>query len=177
LKLPVITGQADVTWLFPEWVYDKEKLIFTNPVFDHKEFLYSFRPLDDNYNPVDWVRRKTICVWQDYQYPRLHAYFNEEVAQAVRVSSHVPLFTLLLSNRCDLLYMNEHRASWMLTSLSVSRKVFRSSKPLEQTHLAFMFNKTWQHKMPRINQALAKVTHSCELTKIVQSQLQSMRPL
>jgi hypothetical protein len=83
----------------------------------------------------------------------------------------------LLGNRCDFLYMNEHRASWMLTSLSVARKVFRSSKPLEQTHLAFMFNKTWQHKMPQINQALAKIKNSGELAKIVQRQLQSTHPL
>jgi hypothetical protein len=39
------------------------------------------------------------------------------------------------------------------------------------------FNQTWQHNMPRINQALAKITHSGEVTKIVQSQLQSTRPL
>ena len=130
LEATIIGGQADVTLLSPEWVNDKEKLIFSNPVFVHKEFLYSLNPLEDNDNPLDWVRDKTICVRQDYQYPSLYAFFNEDVAQAVRVSSQVPLVTLLLGNRCDLLYMNEHRANWMFTSLSVKRQVFRSSKPL-----------------------------------------------
>jgi polar amino acid transport system substrate-binding protein len=122
---------------------------------------------------VDWVRGKSICVRQDYQYPSLDAFFKEDVAQAVRVSSQVPLVTLLLGNRCDLLYMNEHRANWMLTSLSIKRRVFRSSKPLQQTQLAFMFNTTWQNKMNSINQALAKIENSGELAQIIQSQLQS----
>ncbi|MGK0268932.1 MAG: polar amino acid transport system substrate-binding protein [Paraglaciecola sp.] len=173
LEATIISGQADITWLSPEWISGKDQLIFSDPVLDHKEFLYSLNPLEEEHKPVDWVRGKTICVRQDYQYPSLKAFFNQDIAQAVRVSSQVPLITLLLGNRCDFLYMNEHRASWMLTSLSVSRKVFRSSKPLEQTHLAFMFNKTWQHKMSRINQALAKIKNSGELARIVQSQLQS----
>jgi polar amino acid transport system substrate-binding protein len=173
LEATIISGQADVTWLSPEWVNDKEKLIFSNPVFDHKEFLYSLNPLEDNDNPVDGLRDKTICVRQDYQYPSLHAFFNEDVAQAVRVSSQVPLVTLLLGNRCDLLYMNEHRANWMFTSLSIKRQVFRSSKPLQETHLAFMFNKTWQNKMTQINQALAKIKNSGELAQMIQSQLNS----
>lgn len=74
LEATIISGQADVTWLSPEWVNDKEKLIFSNPVFDHKEFLYSLNPLENNDNPVDWVRGKTICVRQDYQYPSLYAF-------------------------------------------------------------------------------------------------------
>jgi polar amino acid transport system substrate-binding protein len=39
LEATIVSGQADVTWLSPEWVNDKEKLIFSNPVFDHKKFL------------------------------------------------------------------------------------------------------------------------------------------
>jgi polar amino acid transport system substrate-binding protein len=173
LEATIISGQADVTWLSPEWVNDKEKLIFSNSVFEHKEFLYSLNPFEYNDNPVDWVKGKSICVRQDYQYPSLHAFFKEDVAQAVRVSSQVPLVTLLLGNRCDLLYMNEHRANWMLTSLSIKRRVFRSSKPLQKTQLAFMFNTTWQNKMTSINQALAKIENSGELAQIIQSQLQS----
>jgi polar amino acid transport system substrate-binding protein len=173
LEATIISGQADVTWLSPKWVNDKEKLIFSNPVFDHKEFLYSLNPFEDIYSPVDWVRGKTICVRQDYQYPSLNVFFNENVAQAITVSSQVPLVTLLLGNRCDLIYMNEHRASWMLTSLSIKRRVFRSPNLLEQTQLAFMFNKTWQNKMTRINQALVKIKNSGELAQIIQNQLQS----
>jgi ABC-type amino acid transport substrate-binding protein len=36
-----------------------------------------------------------------------------------------------------------------------------------------MFNKTWQNKMTRINQALVKIKNSGELAQIIQNQLQS----
>ncbi len=69
--------------------------------------------------------------------------------------------------------MNEHRVNWMFTSLSIKRQVFYSSKPLQETHLAVMFNKTGQHKMTQINQALAKIKNLGELAQMIQSKLQS----
>jgi polar amino acid transport system substrate-binding protein len=171
LETTIIDGHADATWLAPEWVNDKENLIFSEPVLEHDEFLYSLSPLPESEDPVNWVKDKTICIRQDYQYPSLRSFFISNIAEAVKVSSQTPLLTLLLGNRCDLVYMNEHRANWMLTNLPIESKVFRSSKPLHKTHLALMLNKTWLSKMAQVNQALAKIKDSGELAQIMQSQL------
>ena len=43
--------------------------------------------------------------------------------------------------------------------------------PLEETQLAFMFDKTWQTKMTQVNQALADIKRSGELDTIIQSNI------
>jgi polar amino acid transport system substrate-binding protein len=177
LEQSLLNGKADVTWLSPEWVTNKEQLIFSDPVFLHREFLYSLNPFNESGNPLDWLRDKTICIRQDYQYPSLDPFFVDNVARAVKVSSQVPLVTLLLKERCDLLNMNEHRAIWVTNSLGIERKVWRSSKPLEETELTFVFNKKWQTKMAQVNQALADIKRSGELDAIIQTNIHpSMLP-
>mgnify|MGYP003646531734 CR=1 FL=1 len=171
LEQSLIDGKADIAWLSPEWVTNKEQLIFSVPVFLHREFLYSLKPFSESSNPVDWMRDKTICLRQDYQYPSLNRFFSNKVARAVKVSSQVPLVRLLLKGRCDLLYMNEHRASWMTDSLGIERHLWRSVMPLKETQLAFMFDKTWQTKMTQVNQALADIKRSGELDTIIQSNI------
>jgi polar amino acid transport system substrate-binding protein len=171
LEQSLLNGKADVTWLSPEWVTNKEQLIFSDPVFMYREFLYSLNPFNESGNPLDWLRDKTICLREDYQYPSLDRFFVDNVARAVKVSSQVALVTLLLKKRCDLLNMNEHRAIWEINSLGIKRKVWRSSKPLEETELTFVFNKTWQTKMAQVNQVLSEIKRSGELGAIIQTNI------
>lgn len=171
LEQSLLDEKADIAWLSPDWVKNKDQLIFSEPVFLHREFLYSLEPFVKSDEPQDWLKGKSICIRQDYQYPSLNPFFTDNVARAVKVSSQVPLLQLLLKDRCQLLYINEHRAHWMINSLGIKRKIWRSSEPLEQTELAFMFNKNWQIKMPEVNQALAKIKGSGELESIIQNNI------
>lgn len=172
LEQSLIDEKADMAWLSPDWVLNKEQLIFSDPIFLHREFLYGKEPFDENAEILDWLQDKTICIRQDYQYPSLNRFFVDNIARAVTVSSQVPLVMLLLKGRCDLLYMNEHRATWMTKRLGVEHKVWRSNRPLSESGLAFMFTKNWQDKMLQINQALAVIKGSGELDTIIQSHIQ-----
>ena len=67
--------------------------------------------------------------------------------------------------------MNEHRASWMVDSLGVEQQVWRSSKPLDEAALGFMFHKKWQVKMAQVNNALADIKRSGELNTIIQTNI------
>lgn len=172
LEQSLIDGKADTTWLSPDWVMNKSKLIFSDSVFLHREFLYSKEPFIESSNPLDWLQNKTICIRQDYQYPTLNRFFDDAVAQAVKVSSQVPLVNLLIKDRCDLMYVNEYRESWMIASLGIKHKIWRSSKALAESDLGFMFNHNWRTKMPQINQALMSIKDSGELETIIQSNIQ-----
>jgi polar amino acid transport system substrate-binding protein len=176
LEAGIIAGRADVTWLSPDWVENKQQLLFSDPVLIHREFLYSLQTFNKDQDVRDWVKDKTICVRQDYRYPRLAPLFKEQLTQAVRVSSQVPLMSLLLKKRCDLLYMNEHRASWMVNRLSAESAVFRSPQQLEQTNLALMFNIKWQPEMAKINHALSKIKDTGEMALIIQNSIHSDIP-
>lgn len=171
LEAAIKSEKADVTWLSASWVNDAEQFAFSDTVLLHKEYLHSLSPFKAEGSTLDWVKGKTICIRQDYQYPILEEFFEQDHAQAVRVSNQVPLLTLLAKKRCDLLYMNNYRAEWMLKKLSIKPPIFLAPQPLHETNLAFMFNKNWRSKMPQINQALNKIKDSGELSAIVQKQL------
>lgn len=171
LEQSLLDGRADMTWLSPDWALNKKQLIFSDLVFLHKEFLYSKEPFIESNDPLDWLKDKTICIREDYQYPSLNRFFVDGVARAVKVSSQVPLIKLLLKDRCDVMYVNEYRESWMATSLGVKRKIWRSSRALSESDLGFMFNQNWQTKMPQINQALTSIKASGELHRIIQSNI------
>jgi polar amino acid transport system substrate-binding protein len=169
LEKSVIDERADMTWLSPDWVGDEKRLLFSDPVLLHREFLYSLSPFNESDEPLDWLRGKTVCIRQDYSYPSLMPFFESGVAQALRISSQVSLVKLLQKGRCDLLYMNENKATWKTSGLGIENKIWRSKHPLNEAKLSFMFSQKWQSEMPRINQALSKIKSSGELDSIVQS--------
>ena len=171
LEKSVIEGRADMTWLSPNWVGAEDLLLFSDPVLLHREFLYSFSPFNEGDGPRGWLQDKTVCIRQDYAYPNLMPYFDSGVAQGLRVSGQVSLVKLFQKGRCDVLYMNELRAAWMINKLGIKRKVWRSEFPIEEAKLSFAFSQQWQTKMTLINQAVAKIKSSGELSRIVESSI------
>jgi len=173
LEASVISRKADFTWLSQEWVQNSKNLIFSEPVLKRREFLYSLKPFHISDKPEDWVRDKTICVYQNYIYPMLTPFFNKQIAKPITVSSESQITALFLRRKCDLLYTNEYRANWAFQTLSSEIKIFRSLQPLAQTYESLMFNKSWKSEMPKINQAIAKIKDSGELKEIIDVQIQS----
>jgi ABC-type amino acid transport substrate-binding protein len=172
LEASIISGKVDFSWLAPQWAKNTQELIFSAPILNKREFLYSLKPFSSSDKPADWVSGKIICVHQDYTYPVLTPFFNQEIAKPLMVSSLETITTLFLRQKCDLLYTNELRANWTFQELSPEIKVYRSPQPLKQTEQTFMFAKSWQSYLPKINQAIAKLKHSGELQDIVDVQIQ-----
>jgi polar amino acid transport system substrate-binding protein len=172
LEASIIKGQADFTWLAPEWSQNTERLIFSEPVLNYREFLYSLQPFYLSDKPADWVRGKTICVHENYTYPVLTPFFEQQIAEPIEVSSEVLITSIFLGQKCDLIYINELRANWAFQALSSEIEIYRSSQPLKQTHQTFMFNKSWHRHLQKINQAIANIRQSGELKKIVDAQTQ-----
>lgn len=168
----IASGRADVAWLSPDWVNDETKMVFSKSLFKHKEYLYSLVEFDKNASVEDWVTGKTICIRQDYRYPVLEPFFEAGIAGPIRVSSQVPLMALLLKNRCDLLYMNEHRAVWMHRNEGSIQPIHRTELPLEMTPMALMFNLSWKDAMPDVNTAIRKLEQSGQISNILQKHLQ-----
>jgi polar amino acid transport system substrate-binding protein len=167
LEKSVIDGRADMTWLSPNWVLDDAPLVFSKSVLPHREYLYSLSPFTDSNQPQEWLEGKTVCVRQDYSYPSLEPYFNQGVAQALRVSSQISLFKLLLKERCDLIYMNEYKATWLISDLGKETKVWRSHSPLNEESLSFAFNHHWKKNVALVDQALAKIQKTGQFDKIM----------
>ena len=167
LEASIMTGQADFSWLAKEWVQNSEDFVFSDPILNHREFLYSLKPFSSSDQPADWVRGKTICVHQNYKYPTLTPFFNQKIAKPIMVSSEVSITNLFLRQKCDLLYSSEKRANWKFQELSLEIEIYRSSQPLKQTDQTFMFSKNWQSQMPKFNQAISKIKNSGELKKLL----------
>lgn len=175
LEDQITSGRADVSWLSPDWVSDETKVVFSKSLFEHNEYLYSLLEFDKNAGIEEWVKGKTICIRQDYRYPVLEPFFEAGIAAPIGVSSQVPLMKLLLGNRCDLLYMNEHRAMWMHRDVGGTQPIHRSKVPLQTTPMALMFSLSWKDAMPDVNKAIGKLEQSGKITNILQKHLQQNR--
>ncbi|WP_233267301.1 ABC transporter substrate-binding protein [Paraglaciecola sp. L3A3] len=174
LEKTLESDQADMTWLSPKWVKNGSNLQFSVPIIVHREFLFSFSPFDetDNQNKtLNWLKNKSVCVRQYYQYPNLSPYFDKKIARPVEVSNQTPLIKLFRKGRCDLLYLDEYRASWMIDRFNIKRKIWRSSSSLENSNLSFVFSQKWKNKLPRVNQVVTKIRDSGELDSILSNNL------
>lgn len=88
------------------------------------------------------------------------------------MSSEVPITSIFLGQKCDLIYISELRANWAFQALSSEIEIYRSSQPLKQTHQTFMLQKSWQSHLQKINQAITNIRQSGELKNIVDAQTQ-----
>lgn len=169
IEKAIITEQADIALMPIEWANYTDLLIFSESVMTHNDYFYSLSPFDERVGPKEWLKDKTVCVRQDYQYPVLYKFFEQGYGQAKFVSGQVPLLKLLEMGGCDLLFMSEDRAQWMKSTLNLSTPIWQSPQALEKTEMTFMLDRKYRDVMPRINQALAKIKQSGELDSILQS--------
>lgn len=169
LEKAIVVEQADIALMSIEWVENPQEMIFSESILTHKDYLYSLTPLDNKGGPKGWLKDKTVCIREDYQYPVLHQFFEQGYGKASYVSGQVPLIKLLEMGGCDLLVMSENRAQWMKSALNFTPPIWHSPIALEETEMTFMLNKKYIEFMPKINQALARVKQTGELQKILQS--------
>lgn len=176
LEQAVLDGYIDFSWLSPSWTKNIDRLIFSEPFLKHRAFLYSLSEFPNTSSPAEWLNGKSVCLRNDYQYPKLTPFIMNKTAYAVLVSGEAKLFTLLAKGRCDLLHKNEYLAISEQANQIGERQVFRSPEPIAQAPVSFIFDKNRFHNIKLINEALAKIKKSGELNRILERSLAESIP-
>jgi polar amino acid transport system substrate-binding protein len=164
-------GEMDVTILSREWLKHPDKLVYSVPIYVHKDFLYATHPISDQ-PLVDLLRDKLICTRRGYVYPKIDYLFKDKVSQ--RIDSHIEnsQFEMLLRERCDFLVTNEFVGQWIIAKNNWGKDIYRSKFPIDEVDFTFAIHPRNTIFLDLLNQHINQLKQSGELQKIINQQRQ-----
>jgi ABC-type amino acid transport substrate-binding protein len=159
-------GTVDAAPLAKRWLKQPEKLIYSLPLFQLKEFLYSKTALL-NQPLLELLRGKSICTRRGYSYPVVNDFFLHGLS--FRVDSHIEQtqFEMLLKDRCDYVITNEHVGDWIIDKNAWQNDIHKAVVPLEAVDFSFAFHPSKQAFVTILNQHIRQLQESGELQNIV----------
>jgi len=139
-ELGVYEGKYDATVLAAKWTIDASALLFSQPIVNHRDFLYSLKPLQQNLANLD---RNSICLRRYYKYDALNNELDKGSLIRVDSDSEFDQFNMLVNQRCDLAYMNEHVATWLINNHFSTMVFHRNNVEADQADLTLALNPKW----------------------------------
>ncbi|MFT5676649.1 MAG: polar amino acid transport system substrate-binding protein [Paraglaciecola sp.] len=173
MESALLDGTGDALYLAPEWIKNPSKLIFSEPIMKHEEFLYSLKPFSSEDNAEEWLKDKLICLREDFIYPVIQTFIDKGITKRKDVSSQAPMVSMLLKGRCELIYLTGYLAEWEIKDLGATHSVFRSPKPLETTHVTIGLAKKWQPILSALNESILEFKAKGKIEKIIQRNMQA----
>lgn len=145
-------GDVDAILLAKEWTQHPEQLLFSEPLLEHQDYLFSRQPMAAQGQLADWVKGKAICTRQYYVYDALTPFFQTNETARVDSSSEMTQLKMLLNGRCDFAFMNEHVANWLLHHHFPDQQLYRSAKGFSPVGLTVAFHPRWKPQLAAFNQ-------------------------
>lgn len=164
-------GDVDAMLLAPSWAQYPNKLVFSTPLLEHRDYLYSLQPFPKSTSIQQWLGQASICTRQYYVYEALTPFF-ELGAKRVDASSEQAQMRMLISGRCDYAYMNEHVSSWLQYSQFPSIRIYQSEQSFGHVGLTVAFHPKWADILPALNNYLQQQQQSGRLQRVLQQELQ-----
>lgn len=164
-------GDVDAMLMAASWAQYPDKLVFSAPMLEHRDYLYSLQPFKDSASIDTWLSNASICTRQYYVYEALAPYF-ELGAKRIDASSEQAQMRMLISGRCDYAYMNEHVSSWLQYSQFPSIRIYQSPQSFGHVGLTVAFHPKWADILPSLNTYLQQQQKSGRLKQILQQELQ-----
>lgn len=149
-------GDVDAMLLAPEWTKKPQKLIFSDLVLQHRDYLFALKPFARGSNIKDWLAGKTVCTRQYYVYEALEPFFSQHNTTRVDASSELAQMKMLQSGRCDYAYINEHVARWLQQHQFADITLYQSPEYFGEVALRVAFHPSWQRYLSGFNQYLAQ---------------------
>jgi ABC-type amino acid transport substrate-binding protein len=102
-------GKVDLYLANLGWVSEPNKVITSIPIIQHKTFLYSLTPFDNDFDFAS-VENKRVCTQLGYAYTGLQAYFEAGKLVRFESSTQDTLGLMLAKGRCDYAVLNNYNA-------------------------------------------------------------------
>lgn len=166
-------GELDVTILSREWLQHPDKLVYSVPIYVHKEFLYANQPIADK-PIVDLLRDKLICTRRGYVYPKIDSLFKNKIS--LRIDSHIETtqFEMLRRDRCDFVVTNEFVGQWILAKNNWGKDIYRGKMPINEVDFTFAIHPKNHSFVARLNQRIKELRQSGELQQFINQQRQDI---
>jgi polar amino acid transport system substrate-binding protein len=136
----VYSGKYDATVLAKMWALKPKKLLFTLPIVEHNDYLYALAPLQSD---VALPAGSSICLRRHYRYTAFADELGGGELLRLDADSEFDQFNMLINGRCELAYMNEHVATWLMNNNDYAKPIYRNSTESETTYLTLALHPKW----------------------------------
>lgn len=147
-------GEVDAILLAKEWTQQPDKLLFSEPLLEHKDYLFARQPMAEQAQLSDLIKGKAVCTRQYYIYEALEPFFNNNETARVDSSSELTQLKMLLNGRCDYAFINEHVANWLLHHHFPDESLYRSAQGFNPVALTVAFHPRWKPQLAAFNRYL-----------------------
>lgn len=147
-EIGLYEGKYDASVLSAKWTMQPEELLFSQPVLEHRDYLYAISPF--NKQPASFAG-KTICLRRHYIYSAINAALQSGDLIRIDADSEFNQFNMLVNNRCQLAYMNEHVASWLANNHFAEHTFYRQHQAADKTDLTLALHPKWAALKPRLD--------------------------
>lgn len=152
-------GDIDAMFINPAWVSQPADLLFSDAVINYDDYLFSLKP-EDAAIDLTAARRLKICTREHYIYPQLEPYFNQQGFIRVDSSSQEAQLKMLINQRCDLAYMNDVIANWLVRQQLQPVKLYPLQQAVAKSSISVCLHPKWHALLPALNQYILQQQQS-----------------
>lgn len=156
-------GKSDVSLLAPAWVEHPEKLIYSDPLYLNGDKFYATKPIPDEIE----FNGQIVCTRKFFKYPVFDQLVKKNKVTRMDTESETNQFKMLLSGRCDYIYINEWVADYMIKHDFSFAKFYQAKTLFDSSNGILAFHPSWQHRLPEFNQFIRQIKQSGELNEII----------
>lgn len=159
-------GEVDAMMLSPEWAINPEQLVFSSQIIAYDDYFFARTPEEAVSEPQQ-LSGKRVCTREYYVYPTLEALFSSGKLLRVDASSQEAQLRMVLSKRCDLAYLNDLIAHWLLQQNYSAVSLYKSPLLIGKSGLTIALNPSWQPLLLALNQYLQQQQASGEVERVI----------
>ena len=159
-------NRLDFTILAPAWLNEPERLIFSRPIYTHREFLYGLEPIEAK-SVNEAVRNKRLCVRFGYKFKTVQQYFDTGVATRIDSREELLAFKMLEYGRCDFVLTNEFVADAIIEANELEDRIFVSPFLVDEAAFTFAFHPTHASLVDRLNEHIDRLRGSGDLASSI----------
>ena len=111
----LLTNRADLYLVNPEWLLEPEKLLVSEPLLEHKTFLYAIQPFTNDF-ALTTLNGSKVCTRKNFVYTGLTAYFKLGNLIRMDADNDQAMLSMLVGGRCDFLVKNDYNAMQLFNS-------------------------------------------------------------
>lgn len=159
-------GEVDAMMLSEDWAMQPEWLLFSASIMPYYDYLFAASSKEVVILP-EQLRGKKICTRQYYVYPELQSRFKRGQLLRLDSSSHEAQMRMLLNQRCDLMYMNNLVAQWLLQHSFADKQLFRADIADGKAELKIALHPKWLPLLTPLNHFIQQQQQNGELQRII----------
>lgn len=143
-------GDVDAMMLSPEWAMHPEQLLFSDRIVAYDDFFFARTAIEAGASTEKLTGQK-ICTREYYVYPMLEPLFSRGVLIRMDSSSQEAQLRMMLNQRCDMAYMNDLVAGWLMQHTFSQQDIYRSAHYVGRSGLTVALHPRWQPILPALN--------------------------